>query len=453
MKRLLIGWLWVMLAWAPAVLADDAGDSLLTSLFQSQGAIMMLIEPESGAIIDSNPAAEHFYGYSKAQLRAMRIQDINMLGPKEVAAERERAKGEQRNYFIFPHRLASGEVRTVEVYSAPVTVTGGKSLLFSIIHDTSGKKLVERELLDYKARLEDLVVERSAEVQAAHERTRLLLIIGLIGQSLIIVWLIHNIVSKRQARQALLDENTIRRQTEEKLQLANADLTRFAEISAHHLMEPIRRLTSYTQRLRNDLTPLVGQGGAEEVNTSLTFIERDAARLRNLVRDVQLYLAAGQPRGEVVSVDANGVLADIRQRLAGQLAERKICLQIEPLPAATLDRSRLNDLFTVLIENAINYGRPIDPAQVHTISISGEHLGRLSRYRICDKGPGIPVEYCERVFGIFERLTAGSGNSGTGIGLSIARRIVDSRRGRIWIENLPQGGAMVAFELPDGGSA
>lgn len=429
---------------------QDGPESLLTSVFRSQGAIMMLIEPDSGLIVDVNPAAESFYGYPKGELRGLRIQDINMLGPKEVAAERERAKGEKRNYFIFPHRLASGEVRTVEVYSAPVSSAGGKSLLFSIIHDTTGKKLAESELLDYKARLEDLVVERTAEVLSAHERTRLILVAGLLGQSFIIGLLFLNIYRKREARRALLTENTSRRLAEEKLRLANADLTRFAEVSAHHLMEPTRRLTSYTQRLRKDLAPLTDLVAAEEVNTSLGYIERDAARMRSLVRDIQLYLAAGHPRGELGQEDANTVLAGIQQRLAPQLAMQQATLTVAALPPAWLDRSRLIDLFTVLIENAIRHGRPIDPAVPQHIQVSGERVGSLSRYRICDNGPGIPAEYCERVFEIFERLTAGSVNSGTGIGLSIARRIVESRRGRIWIENLPQGGAMVAFELPDG---
>ncbi|MCX7169533.1 MAG: ATP-binding protein [Proteobacteria bacterium] len=72
---------------------------------------------------------------------------------------------------------------------------------------------------------------------------------------------------------------------------------------------------------------------------------------------------------------------------------------------------------------------------------------------ISDSGPGIPAEYRARVSGIFERLAAGSVSvadcAGTGIGLSIARRIIESRHGRIWIENQSQGGATVVFELPD----
>jgi signal transduction histidine kinase len=115
-----------------------------------------------------------------------------------------------------------------------------------------------------------------------------------------------------------------------------------------------------------------------------------------------------------------------------------------------LDRPRLNDLFEMLLDNALTHGHPLDPAQQLHIRIGGERGEGYSRYRVADNGPGIRAEYRDRIFEIFERLTVG-GEGGTGIGLSIARRIVESRHGRIWIEQGEQGGAVVVFELPDAG--
>ncbi|MDD5329221.1 MAG: ATP-binding protein [Sulfuricella sp.] len=238
------------------------------------------------------------------------------------------------------------------------------------------------------------------------------------------------------------------RAAQEQLRQANADLTRFAEVSAHHLMEPTRRFTSYTQRLRTRLAALPEPSKDAEVCESLGYLERDAARLRGLVRDIQLYLAAGEPRAEVRAEDVNAALAEVRQRLAPRMTATGAVLAAEPLPAAVLDRPRLMDLFELLLDNALSHGRPVDPAVPPQIRVSGERDGTLSRYRVGDNGPGIPEKYRERIFEIFERLSGGEG--GTGIGLSIARRIVESRGGKIWIENLPQGGAVVAFELPDG---
>ncbi len=233
------------------------------------------------------------------------------------------------------------------------------------------------------------------------------------------------------------------------LERASADLTRFADVSAHHLMEPTRRLTSYAQQLRARVDHLPDAMRDEELRTSLNYIEQDAARLRGMVRDVQLYLAAGTPRAELRMEDANAVLEALRPRLSAQLQAGKVELEVGILPEVMLDRPRLTDMFAALLDNALRHGAPPDPDVTARIRISGEHEEGLSRFRIRDNGRGIPPEYLERVFEIFERLNVTGSDGGTGIGLSIARRIVESRHGRIWIENDPDGGAMVVFEVPD----
>ena len=236
----------------------------------------------------------------------------------------------------------------------------------------------------------------------------------------------------------------------EALERANADLTRFADVTAHHLMEPTRRLTSYAQQLRARVSTVPGFEQDDELRSSLGYIEQDAGRLRTMVRDVQLYLAAGMPRGKIAMEDVNAILNTLQQRFAPQLTSQRVTLDIGLLPMARMDRPRLTDLFSVLLDNALRHGQPADPNEPPVIRVAGEREDGLSRFRIIDNGCGIPVEYLERVFEIFERLTVKNGEGGTGIGLSIARRIVESKHGKIWIENLPEGGAMVVFELPDG---
>ena len=114
-------------------------------LFEGHGAVMLLMEPDGGQILDANAAAAGFYGYSRERLRAMNIEQINQLPPEEVAAERRRAAARGKDVFTFPHRLASGEVRIVEVYSTPVTIQG-RPTLFSIIHDVTARKQAEEAL-------------------------------------------------------------------------------------------------------------------------------------------------------------------------------------------------------------------------------------------------------------------------------------------------------------------
>ena len=121
--------------------------------FEKNKSVMLLIDPASGEIVAANQAAVTYYGYVQQPLVGMRISDINTLPPDEVAQERQRALHEERQYFNFQHRLASGEIRDVEVYSTPVE-TGGKSLLFSLVHDVTERKRAEEALQHHKTMLE-----------------------------------------------------------------------------------------------------------------------------------------------------------------------------------------------------------------------------------------------------------------------------------------------------------
>jgi two-component system CheB/CheR fusion protein len=105
------------------------------------------VEPDEGAIEDANPAAAVFYGYPRERLQAMRVEDLNALPPQQVKTQRQRALRGDQSYFVFPHRLAGGEVRTVEVHSRPIHLNG-RLLLFSIIHDITERKLLENQILD-----------------------------------------------------------------------------------------------------------------------------------------------------------------------------------------------------------------------------------------------------------------------------------------------------------------
>ncbi|WP_440997328.1 diguanylate cyclase [Arhodomonas sp. SL1] len=116
-------------------LQDGAGRAY-TEFFTRNAAPKLLIDPETGEIVDANPAAAGFYGWSVGELTGMRIQQINTLSEPEVRREMAFAEREHRRYFRFRHCIADGSVRDVEVYSGPIHV-GGRRLLLSIIHDVS----------------------------------------------------------------------------------------------------------------------------------------------------------------------------------------------------------------------------------------------------------------------------------------------------------------------------
>jgi diguanylate cyclase (GGDEF)-like protein/PAS domain S-box-containing protein len=114
-------------------------------MFERNSAVMLLIEPQTGMIVDANPAAAAFYGYPLTQLRGKSISSINIQTEAQISTEIQQALTQQCNYFVFDHRLANGDIRTVEVHSSPVSFKN-ISLLFSIINDITDRKLAEEQI-------------------------------------------------------------------------------------------------------------------------------------------------------------------------------------------------------------------------------------------------------------------------------------------------------------------
>lgn len=112
--------------------------------FEKNKAVMLVIDPETGTIVDANEAAQQYYGYSKKAMTTMKILEINTLSAEEVRQEMALAAREQRNHFYFRHKLSSGELRDVEVFSGPVRYNN-RDVLLSIIHDITDRVSMEKE--------------------------------------------------------------------------------------------------------------------------------------------------------------------------------------------------------------------------------------------------------------------------------------------------------------------
>ncbi|MFY9397546.1 MAG: PAS domain S-box protein [Desulfomonilia bacterium] len=144
-------------------------ESRYHSLFENNHAVMLLIRPSTGRIVDANRAAEKFYGYTRQQLVSMSITDINILDHDQVMQELRKAESREQGVFFFRHRLSSGEVRDVAVYTGPIQVSG-EPLLYSIVHDITEQQQAREKVRRLNEELELKVRERTGELTRAIDR-------------------------------------------------------------------------------------------------------------------------------------------------------------------------------------------------------------------------------------------------------------------------------------------
>ncbi|HOI58003.1 MULTISPECIES: PAS domain S-box protein [unclassified Methanoculleus] len=140
------------------------------SIFTTSHAVMLIIDPETGAIVDANPAASAYYGYPREVFTTMRISDINTLSYEEILQEIQKAEPDGERHFSFRHRLADGRVRDVNVFSGRVVVHG-RVLLHSIVHDITEQRRAEEQFRALLDAIPDaaLLIDRSGTVLALNE--------------------------------------------------------------------------------------------------------------------------------------------------------------------------------------------------------------------------------------------------------------------------------------------
>ncbi len=141
--------------------ALEESEARYRNIFEDNHAVMMIFDKEEGQIIDVNPAACAYYGWSRDEFAKKHIRDIDAMTPEEVVQENETAIREGRNYFLFKHRRADGEIRDVEVYGGTMQM-GGKRVYYAIVHDVTERRMAEEAL-----RRSETLYRRAIEVIGA----------------------------------------------------------------------------------------------------------------------------------------------------------------------------------------------------------------------------------------------------------------------------------------------
>ena len=356
-------------------------------LFEKNSSVMMLIEPLSGAIVDANQSAIEFYGYPRETLLQMPISAINTLPPEDVARERERARRGECKYFEFRHRLASGEVRDVDVHLTPI-VNDGKPLLFSIVNDVSARRRAERELEQYRGHLEELVGLRTAELLQA----KLSAEAANIAKSAFLANMSHEI---RTPMNAILGMAALLRRSG--VTPAQADKLEKIDNAGKHLLAII-----------SDILDL------SKIEAGKLFLESAPVMVERLINNVASLVAqAAREKGLELKVEIGAFPDNLRG-----------------------DPTRLQQALLNYATNAVKFADAGSVTLRAVLLDDGEANARV-RFDVKDTGIGIPPETLGRLFGTFEQADSSTTRKygGTGLGLVITKRLAEQMGGEVGAES------------------
>lgn len=234
-----------------------------------------------------------------------------------------------------------------------------------------------------------------------------------------------------------------------KLEVSNRELQDFASVAAHDLQEPLRKIQSFSDRLKT-------KAANELTSESLDYFDRiqnAAHRMQILINDLLTYSRVTTKAQPFQKIDLNKIVAQVVSDLVVRIETSKGKVEWSHLPTVEGDATQMYQLFQNIIGNALKFHRRDQPPHVKVSASLVETAERNQKsavyeIRIEDNGIGFDEKYLDRIFTIFQRLHGRQEYEGTGIGLAVCRKIIDRHGGRLTARSAPGEGATFLFTLP-----
>ncbi|MFF7361682.1 CHASE3 domain-containing protein [Streptomyces sp. NPDC008125] len=243
-------------------------------------------------------------------------------------------------------------------------------------------------------------------------------------------------LAESRSRETLLAEQT------EELRRSNAELEQFAYVASHDLQEPLRKVASFCQLLEKRYGEELDARGKQYID----FAVDGAKRMQVLINDLLTFSRVGRVHESWQQVDMerglDRALANLTLAIEDAAAE---VVRDEPLPEVLGDSTTLAMVWQNLIGNAVKFRRADVPCRIEVGCVREDDVWHFT---VADNGIGIAPEFADKVFIIFQRLHARDAYDGTGIGLSLCRKIIEFHGGRIWLDPEPVEGTLIHFTLP-----
>ncbi|GEO07808.1 sensor histidine kinase [Segetibacter aerophilus] len=265
---------------------------------------------------------------------------------------------------------------------------------------------------------------------------------------------IEDLVLKRTEELAKANDSLVK--TNRELARSNANLEEFAYAASHDMKEPIRKVIVFAGRLKNSL----GERMSESEMRMFERMEKATERMGLLVDDLLMFSHVSERPLEMEDVDLNKKLENILADLEILIEEKQARITTTKLPIVKGYRRQLQQLFQNLVSNALKYSKPnIAPEisitcemvmghELPFVELQEQQERSFYEIKVSDNGIGFEQKFAEQIFGIFQRLHRKQDYEGTGVGLSIARKVVENHYGRIWANSVSGQGSTFHVLLP-----
>ena len=379
-------------------------------------------------IVDANDKFLEIVGYTRADLKNGLINWVNMTPTKyqyldEISVAELKSTGVNSAPFekMYVHKngshipiLIAGAMLDDERYN-------GVAFVLDITKQKKSEKHVQ-ELLESEKQLTEELQAINEELQSTGEELR---------------------TSNDDLQMQMEFEREARKELEliaNRLKISNKELEQFAYVASHDLQEPLRMVTSFTQllerRYKNQLD--------SDADDYIEFIVDNGKRMKYLIDDLLEFSRLNNQDKEFELTYMEMALDDVLTSISRSIKENNATITHDPLPTIMVNLMNIRQLFQNLISNAIKFHGD-KPPEIH---ISAQETDDEWIFGVTDNGIGIKPEHQELIFGIFKRLNTRKEYAGTGIGLSICKKIVERHGGQIWVISEFGKGSTFNFTIP-----